>query len=794
MDAATLEALEFDKVVEKAAAYAGSGPGREIVGRIQPLTDPARIRKSARRVTEIRRVIEATGRFPLEGLRDLREHLKKARIPGSILPPQALLDVSSSLQAAKDLRNFLLKHGEGHANLLRIARELFVLEGLWRRIGVTLDESGEVLDEASEDLRLIRKETREVEERIRQRLRDILDAEETAEQLQESYFTIREGRHVLPVKASVKSELPGIIHDRSDTGQTVFIEPAEIVGLGNELRDLRSLERVEINRILADLTAAVGEAADELEANQRMLARADADRALARFSIEYGMCEPAVEPDGEVRLLAARHPVLLFTKVRAVPIDVVLSGENRSVVITGPNAGGKTVTLKTIGLLTLMAQAGMHVPAGERSAFRTFEKVFADIGDKQSIEESLSSFSSHVLRIREILERTDHRTLVLLDELGASTDPEEGGALSCAVLDEIHRRGAYSAVTTHLADLKVLAQATEGMVNAAAQFDPSSGSPTYQIKVGFPGSSRALETARRLGFDETLLGKAREHLSEGKARLEEIIAELEEEGTRARDLRKELEALRRETGELRQKYRDKLKAIKKEKKEVLRRAAREGEEIVRRGKKLVEETIRRLREEAGTRDAEPAERKKAFGAARRAAEKAVGDFRAERERLQETPDDALQPAAIEIGARVTVKSLRQTGEIEAVDAKRRKVRVRAGILEIEADFDDLIPAEPRKQVPPRFQDRPYTELARNVESELNLVGLRAEEARERLLDYINDALLSDREEVRVIHGHGSGVLRRVVEEALRTHRSVESFRPGGKGEGGKGATVVRLKE
>jgi DNA mismatch repair protein MutS2 len=793
MDAYTFEALEFSKVTEKLCSYAASELGRSLLKRQAPTADLARIRKRLSRVSEVKAVLEATSRFPVEGIRDVREFLAMARLPGAVLGGSAFIEISSTLEAACTLRDYLRSHARTHPHLTRVSQEIFVLTGLTRRIAATLDQDGGILDDASEDLAAIRGEIRHVEHRIRHHLKALLEASDSRDWLQEDYFTIREGRHVLPVKANLKGELPGIVHDRSDTGQTVFVEPAENVALGNELRDLWSLERVEINRILGDLTVAVAEVADDIETNIDILARADADKSRALLSREYGMCEPRVEKDADFRLRGARHPILLFQGSDAVPVDVELCSQSRTLVITGPNAGGKTVCLKTIGLLALMAQAGLHVPAKERSTFRLFRKIYADIGDNQSIEESLSSFSSHMQRIRSILDGVNDRTLVLLDELGAATDPEEGGALSAAVLAEMHDRGAFSAVTTHLSDLKILAHVTEGMANAGAQFDPYSGKPTYQIKAGTPGNSRAIETARQLGFPASLLEAARGNLTEGKARLEQTITDLASELDRAREQVREYEKLQKEARERRDKYRTALTRLRREKDEYLKKASREALETARSGRKLVQETIARLREEMAA-SAQGGDRK-GKAAARKARETMESVFveakALERRHARPLPSD-LPPSALVVGAEVSVLSLGQTGTIVSIDEKKGKVKVSAGIGEIEASFDDLGPPHPGAPVRPMPAKPRFTELARNVDRELMLLGCRVEEARKKVTDYLNEALLSGLSEVRIIHGEGTGALRKAVTEWLKGNHAVSSFRPGGRGEGGAGATVVTL--
>ncbi|MCU0723418.1 MAG: hypothetical protein MUC63_07365 [Planctomycetes bacterium] len=478
MDEHTLKVLEFDKVLDRVAAHATFAPGREAVLATRPLADPAAVERETALVTEAKEVLVSTGRFPLEEARDVREILRRVRPEGFLLEGAPLLEIGRFLAAARVLRDHVSRLERKFPRLLELVSEIRVFRDLEDRIVATVDADGRVVDTASPELRAIRAAMREIDARIRALLDSFLEDPGNDETLQEKFVTLRDGRHVLPLKATRKGVIPGILHGRSDTGNTIYVEPTPAVELGNDLRDLAGQEAAEVRRILSSLTRDVRGILPELEHDLALLARADAARAKAAFSLAFRMSPALPSPDGELRLLGARHPLLLFRGADAVPLDLALSPSARAVVISGPNTGGKTVALKTAGLLCLLSQAGLHVPAGERTRIPVFAKILADIGDEQSIEASLSSFSSHLVRTAGILREAGPGTLLLLDEMGAATDPEEGAALAAAVLERVHASGAFWIATTHLSALKAFAHGREGVENAAMEYDEAGNRPT----------------------------------------------------------------------------------------------------------------------------------------------------------------------------------------------------------------------------------------------------------------------------------------------------------------------------
>ncbi|MHC5040382.1 MAG: endonuclease MutS2 [Planctomycetota bacterium] len=791
MDAHTLRVLEFDKILEKAAAYAGFAPGREMVLQTRPQTRVADIRKETDLVSEVKDIVVSTGRFPLEELRDIRGPLRRVRPEGAHLDGPALREIALCLASGRVLRTAVERSDRELPVLTSLVSEIRVFPDLEKAIRRAIDEEGRVADNASPELAAIRKRIRILDERIRSQLESYIHSQEGEVNLQEKFVTLRDGRHVLPVKAERKTEVLGIIHGRSDTGNTIFIEPLASVELGNERRDLAGQEAAEVRRILRTLTEAIRVNLPDLEHNLTILARADAARAKANLSEVYGMHPAQIEAGGTLRLIDARHPLLVFQGAKAVPLDLSLSPTARTLVISGPNTGGKTVALKTLGLLCLMAQAGLHVPAGERSVFPLFHRILADIGDDQSIEASLSTFSSHISRIVEILDVVEPESLILLDEMGAATDPHEGGALAGAILKHIHDTGAVCVATTHLATLKALAHEHEGMENAGMAFDEKTGRPTYRLKWGTPGTSRALATARSLGLPGSLLTDAEDRMGSERTAMERFLEDLQREVEQARSHRENLEEELTSASAARQDLEERLAHAEREHKAILKQAHLEAETVLREfreeGERVLGEIkeIRKAPPKPGAKEKARIEQRRLAELGRRA--------RSEAKRLTPAPEGA-SDEPVQVGQTVALRTMKGFGTVKRLDEKRGRAEVDLDGMTFNVELGDLIPMqeeEVQKAKPPRIRrdlDAPIL-----VEKELHLLGMRVEAALAAVKKYIDEAVLSDLEEVRLIHGFGTGALQKAIAELLRTHPSVASFRLGGKGEGGEGATVVKLK-
>jgi len=793
MDAHTLQVLEFDKVVERVTAFAVSDPGRETVRELEPSPLPRVVANLQGETQEAKDLLVLTDRFPLDGIHDLRPSLERAAPDGAMLDGIELFRIAETLQAAHTLREFILGQGGKCPHLERLVRLIVDPRDLLGAITHAIDEEGRVVDDASPELSAIRQGIRRSEGQIRRMLDRLIRDPQMRARLQDDYVTIRDGRYVLPVRAHQKNEVGGIVHDRSDTGQTVFIEPTGVVSLGNELRDLIARERIEVRRVLRELTAQVRVCADAIAGSLGALAAADAICARARFSLQYHMERPLFGEDRGLDLVAAKHPLLLFAGVDAVPVDVGLDPDQRVLVISGPNAGGKTVALKTVGLLALMAQAGLHVPASERSVFWVFQDILADVGDEQSIEEALSSFSGHVARLRDILAKVAENALVLIDELGTATDPVEGGALACAVMEELYQSEAFAVVTTHLNAPKVMAHEYPAMANAAVQFDDETLAPTYQLTIGLPGSSHAFDVAKRVGLPEPIIDRAKARLGQGAAELEELLTTVRRKD---RELDRELEAARAsrlEAEGLEGQYREAMAEVDKRRRETIRQANLEAERVVADAQREAQAIIDDVKRATGSRTG-PAVPTDLPGKVRRRAAATRHKHRQEAERLRTDLPDRLDVDEVAPDMDVFVISLSRPAKVVEVKRNQGRVTVAAGALRFEVKIEDLtrVPDDARESRP-RSHARATTPTPHTmVERRLELIGKRVDEARTELGHYLEQAALCDHPEVCIVHGYGTGALRRLVREVLTEHPLVQSFRDGQQGEGGAGVTVARL--
>jgi DNA mismatch repair protein MutS2 len=784
-----LETLELDKIREQVAELTAFSAGHELALALEPATDLVEVQRRQSETAEARALLSVRPGLTLGGVHDVRPLLKSARI-GATLEASALLDVQSTLLGGKALRRAILGEEEQYPVLAATAERIEECPKLVTEIGRCINDRGEVVDNASPALSRIRRELSVAHDRLLDRLNKLLGSSANARYLQEALVTQRGGRYVIPLKAEFKGRIPGIVHDQSASGATLFIEPLAVVDLGNQWRQLQLDEQREVERILNALSAAVGEQAAEIEATVEALAQLDV--ALAKA--EYGYQLRAVQPDlleavgatsdksssasfpEYLHLLHARHPLLPAEAV--VPIDVRLGGDFAIVVITGPNTGGKTVALKTVGLLAAMAQCGLQIPAAEGSKLRVFSGLYADIGDEQSIEQSLSTFSSHMTNIIAILDEAGEGSLVLLDELGAGTDPTEGSALGRAILTQLLERRVPAMVTTHYTELKLFAQATAGVENAAVEFDVRTLSPTYKLSIGSPGQSNAFAIARRLGLPEEIISQAEGLISaedkEADRILDRIRSSRKEVGRAMNAAQTTLASAREKEKEARRLLRE----VERQRQELLAEA-RQQLEAVRDEQRRWQENVER---EAVTRQwlDEAAKRLEQVEEAQEAAEATV------------RPPPTTQPLApterLQVGDAVWVESLQQAGQLLALDEDEAEVQV--GAFRARVPIVDL----ERRSTPSQVtgQDRVTVDLSPRPlpRVELNLRGQRVEEALSELDKYLDDAYLAALPYARIVHGKGTGALRDAVREALADHPLVASFRPGELNEGGDGVTVV----
>lgn len=776
-----LRILEFDKILERVAAHANFAAGAELARALTPATDPAEIERAQSETTEARTLLAQHSEIGLGGARDVRPLTQNARI-GATLQPGDLLELRQTLIAARTLRRALLKFNTVYPRLAAHAANLAELPVVVDTLGRTINDRAEVADTASATLARLRHELNTQRNRLMDKLQRLLTSSTNAKIIQEPIITERDGRYVIPIRAEAKGRLPGIVHDTSASGATLFIEPLTVVEMGNRVRELVREEQREIERILRELTALVAAHADEIDGTVEALAEIDLAFAKAKYSEEIKGIQPQFAiPNMQSRianyeLREARHPLL--DPHRVVPISIHLDPGVLILVITGPNTGGKTVTLKTVGLLALMAQSGLHIPARAGSRLPIFSGVYADIGDEQSIEQSLSTFSAHLKNIIEILREADSHSLVLLDELGAGTDPVEGSALARAILAHLLDRKIPALVATHYAELKAFAHTTPGVQNASMEFDVETLSPTFRLTIGLPGQSNAFAIAMRLGLDPQIVERARTALARTDIELEKMLSEIKRTQQDAASARAHAELAQREAEQRAAQARREFADIQKSRAEILAHAREEAQAEIQ----LAREELNRLRQAW-----------RAGALARHVIEEA-------RDKLDEL-EEAMVPAPaplpfssaaesqLKVGDRVMILRLGQAGEIVAMDENGAEVQV--GSFRVRVKLDEL---------------GEKIEAGQNVASanpvsvpvvdspgiEISLRGMRADDARDTLEKYLDRAYLAGLPYVRVVHGKGTGTLRKLARDLLREHPLVASLHEAAPHEGGEGVTIAKL--
>lgn len=779
-----IKTLEYHKIIAKVEEYTATSMGKELVRELRPLTSLSEIGEAQQITSEAVQLLIDSERAPLGGIFDIRVSLKKASIGGT-LSVQELLEVGSTLRGSRLMREFLTGNASDLTILPEWGGRLAVFPSLERELERCLDPDGEVLDSASAKLRSLRSQTKVYQNRVRDKLDSIVKSSDNSKYLQDAIVSLRNDRYVIPVKQEYRSLFPGIVHDQSSSGATLFIEPMAVVELNNQLRIIEAETVEEVNRILKELSGRVKEVAEQLTTALNILTRLDLAFAKGRYSLVIHGSEPLLNSEGEIRLYNAKHPLLTG---KVVPITVSLGDEYHTLVITGPNTGGKTVTLKTVGLLSLMAQSGLHIPADSGSKLAVFQKVFCDIGDEQSIEQSLSTFSSHLTQIVKIIEGAKGPDcLVLLDELGAGTDPTEGAALAMSILTYLHQLGVRTVATTHYSELKVFAYKTEGICNAAVEFDIETLRPTYHLLTGLPGSSQAFEIALKLGLPEFLVTNARSYISAEEAKVEDMLKQLEADRRKAREDRMATEVDRVKIEKDRRHYEDELAKFKREKEELLRQARQEAREVLIEARRESENLLRKLRESPAGELA---------GIVNTARQK-IG---AELERLEEktsVPKDesGLKLEDLKVGMRVRSLSLNQTGTVLEIGGNEALVQM--GIIKANLAFNDLVAIQEEKVKvtrPLRKSGETGLETAKQITTEISLRGMTVDEGLYQLEKYMDQAMLAGLNRFRVIHGKGTGALRQAVQQYLKGNPVVKSFAFAEQSEGGLGATVVELKK
>ena len=790
MNKKALKVLEYNKIIEMLKDQASSQMGRERLGKLLPETEIHRIKDGLAETSEAVQVIVKKGALPLGEIYDIAGALHFAK-KGGTLTMRQLLQVLYNMKVTANVVSFVKGDIEDIPIIKEMVRLLAVFPQLADRIDRCILSEDEMADSASPELKNIRRSIARQNEAIRSKLNHILNSSDNKSLLQDAIVTMRDGRYVVPVKAEHRAKVPGIIHDQSSSGATLFVEPQAVVNLNNELRELELAERAEIERILGELSSAVAEHFYDLTNNQKILIELDVIFAKGKLSARMHGEEPQINEDGILNLKMARHPLIDPKKV--VPINVYIGEEFNTLVITGPNTGGKTVTLKTVGLLALMVQSGLHIPAASTSSMPIYDNVFADIGDEQSIEQSLSTFSSHMKNTVYLVEKAGIGSLVLLDELGAGTDPTEGAALAISILERLAQQGAHTIATTHYNELKKYAIATAGVENASMEFDVETLSPTYKLSIGVPGKSNAFEISRKLGLPSAIIERANELIEKGDLEFEDVLSAIEEDKKKAREEREEAERLLAEIQKQKEEIEGRQLELDKRENKVIKDAKEEARAIIKEAKQTATEVQKELKElskiqRLGERPGRLEKSKRKI----KESENRYADGLEKPTNMNPVEPEELQP-----GDRVKILTLDQNGEVLTLPDDKGDLTVKVGIMKINVNIADLMminDGTKKKKQKNRGYANMYRMKAQTISMSVNVQGQNLEEALMNVDKYIDDAYMAGLKEVTVIHGNGTGVLKEGLRRSFKTHKLVASYRKGGYNEGGDGVTIVKLKE
>lgn len=795
MNEKVLHTLEYNKILDQLTEYAFSADAKSRCQKLRPITDRAQIEQLQQQTSDALSRLFKYGSLSFSGVTDIRDSLKRLEIGGALSAIE-LLRVCSLLESAKRAKAFARSQDDNDQpddSLTSLFAGIEPLTPLCDEIRRCILSEDEIADDASSTLHSIRRSMRGMNDKIRAQMNSMINNTTTRSYLQDTVITMRDGRYCLPVKAEAKSLVPGMIHDQSSTGSTLFIEPMAVVNLNNEYKELQLREQEEIEVILAGLSNLTASYATQLLADYELLTELDFIFARAAFAQTYNGVAPLFNDDGRIHIRKGRHPLLDPKKV--VPIDVRLGEDFRLLIVTGPNTGGKTVSLKTVGLLTLMGQSGLHIPASERSELGIFDEVFADIGDEQSIEQSLSTFSSHMVNIIRILEQVNDRSLVLFDEFCAGTDPTEGAALAISILSKLHLYGARIMATTHYSELKVYALSTPGVENACCEFDVATLSPTYRLLIGIPGKSNAFAISEKLGLPTDLIADAKGRISKSEGDFEDLIADLEKSRSTIEREQLEINQYKAEIESLKEKLEQKQERLDSSRDKILREANEQAYSILKEAKDVADETIRNFNKygKAGAPVSEmEKERTRLRGKMDKAAQKMSEQKKAS------VPNHNV-PKKLRIGDSVKVISMNLKGTVHSLPNARGDLYVQMGILRSLVNINDLILLE--EDAAPgtkKFQKTSAGKIkmskSASVSAEINLIGKTTDEAIPLLDKYLDDAYLAHLPSVRIVHGKGTGALRNAVQAHLKRLKYVKSFHLGEFGEGDAGVTIAEFKD
>ena len=792
MNEKTLRVLEFNKIKELLIDKCESRIGKEYAKKISPITNIKEIDLMQQETEEALSLLIKRGKPPLYGIHSISYEIKRVEI-GGVLNPASLIKVSDSLRVSRGLKNYIKETKADKMPTYLIIGELIdnlrVYKNIEDEINNAIINENEIPDNASSPLRNIRRQISSKNDAIRDKLNSIVNSQTNRKYLQDGIVTVREGRYVIPVKQENRSSVPGLIHDISSSGATVFIEPMAVVELNNQLRELEIKEQDEIERILSELSNLVASESDGIGNNEKILRTLDFVFAKGKLALEMNATRPILNDKGIINIKKARHP-LLQTKV-VVPIDVYIGRDFNSLIITGPNTGGKTVTLKTVGLFTLMAQAGLHIPADYNSEGAVFNQIFADIGDEQSIEQSLSTFSSHMTNIVNILKEVRYNSLILFDELGAGTDPTEGAALAMAILDYLLKKDIRTIATTHYSQLKLYALTTERVRNASVEFDVETLSPTYRLLIGVPGKSNAFEISKRLGLPQHIIDDAKELISKENVEFEDVLQAIEQDRKSIEEDKIEAKRLRLEIEQLRKGLATEKEKTQQMRDGIIRKAKEEARDILKNAKEEADLVVGEVRDISSEIEKE---HNKRLLEAQELLRKDINKMESSLSKDIFKVKSNRPPKNLKIGETVEVLSLNQVGTVSTLPNEKGYLTVQIGIMKVNVHISAL------RRVASQDSDKSTIKAktiigskSKSIKNEIDLRGKNIEEAILDIDKYLDDSYIANLKEVYLIHGKGTGALRDGIKSYLRGHKHVKSYRPGKYGEGGDGVTVVEIK-
>lgn len=792
MNNRSMKVLEFYKIIELLKQKASSSLGLKYIDKLMPSSETEEVKYMLEETSEAQSILIKSGSVSLSGIDDIEDKVKRANV-GASLDTGSLLNIAKNLQAARNVKRTLSSSEEEDFNypvIQGMSDSLYVFRDIEDKIFNSIISEIEISDNASTTLRDIRRKILQKNQSIRSKLNSIITSSTYQKYLQDAIVSMRDDRFVVPVKAEYRSQMAGIIHDQSSSGATLFIEPMSIVEMNNELRQLKLKEKEEIERILAELSNEVGEISEDLISNQEILGKLDFIFAKGKLSIQMRGIEPEINDNKHINIKKGRHPLIDSDYV--VSNTVYLGEDFDTLVITGPNTGGKTVTIKTVGLFALMTQSGLHIPADFGSSMCVYDNIFADIGDEQSIEQSLSTFSSHMTNIVDILDQITSDSLVIFDELGAGTDPVEGAALAISILEYVNMMGAKCIATTHYSELKNYALTKERVENAAVEFDLETLSPTYKLLVGIPGKSNAFEISKKLGLSDHVIDKAKEFINTDNIALEDVLQNVEKNRLQAESDRLEAKRLKLEIENLKKEYDEKLERLSSQKEKMLERARSEAFSIVRQAKEEVDGIVKELRRLENERASKEKNRmiedlKKELTSSMGSLQPSVKSMIVPKVSNKEVKD--LKP-----GEEVKVITLNQEGTVISVDKNKKEAVVQIGIMKMALPFKSLKKVgKSANSVVTKSTRSIIKSKSGRVKSEVDLRGMNLEEAIMAVEKYLDDAYMSGIEKATVIHGVGTGVLKKGLQDVIRQNKHVKSQRPGEYGEGGIGVTIVSFK-